>query len=79
MTNYIKCYQIPQNGSLYKNVYKEVAIMLKNKERSVDWSGVFGLSLTKHITLQIIIAHDFQYDHRKCRTRKSLDLCCKTS
>jgi hypothetical protein len=45
-------------------VYKEVAIMWKNKERSVDWGGVCGLSIIKHVTLQKIVAHDFQYDPR---------------
>jgi hypothetical protein len=45
-------------------VYKEVAIMWKNKERSVDRGGVFGLSIIKHVTLQKIVAHDFQYDPR---------------
>jgi hypothetical protein len=48
-----------------KNVYKEVAIMWKNKERSVDEGGVFGLSIIKHVTLQKIVAHDFRYDPRR--------------
>jgi hypothetical protein len=48
-----------------RNVYKEVAIMWKNKERSVDWGDVFGLSIIKHVTLQKIVAHDFQYDPYK--------------
>jgi hypothetical protein len=39
-----------------RNVYKEVAIIWKNKERSVDWGGVFGLSIIKHVTLQKIVA-----------------------
>ena len=26
--------------------------------------GVFGLSIIKHVTLQKIVAHEFQYDHR---------------
>jgi hypothetical protein len=38
--------------------------MWKNKERSVDRGGVFGLSLIKHVTLQKIVAHDFRYDPR---------------
>jgi hypothetical protein len=46
-------------------VYKEVAIIWKNKERSVDSGGVFGLSTIKHVTLQKIVAHDFQYDSRE--------------
>jgi hypothetical protein len=36
--------------------------MWKNKERSVDSGGVFGLSIIKHVTLQKIVAHDFQYN-----------------
>jgi hypothetical protein len=36
--------------------------MWKNKERSVDCGGVFGLSIIKHVTLQKIVAHDLQYD-----------------
>ena len=47
-----------------RNVYKEVAIMWKNKESYVDKGGVFGLSLIKHVTLQKIVAHDFRYDLR---------------
>jgi hypothetical protein len=47
-----------------RNVYKEVGIMWKNKERSVDLGGVFGLSIMKHVTLQKIVAHDFRYDPR---------------
>ena len=47
-----------------RNVYKEVAIMLKNKESYVDYGGVFGLSIIKHVTLQKIVAHDFRYDPR---------------
>jgi len=47
-----------------RNVYKEVAIMWKNKERYVDEGGVFGLSIIKHLTLQKIVAHDFRYDPR---------------
>jgi hypothetical protein len=43
-------------------VYKEVAIMWKNKKRSVDQGGVFGLSIIKHVTLQKIVAYDFRYD-----------------
>ena len=43
-------------------MYKEVAIMWKNKERSVDYGGVFGLSIITHVTLQKIVAHDFRYD-----------------
>jgi hypothetical protein len=35
--------------------------MWKNKERSVDWGGVFGLSIIKHVTLQKIVAHDFHH------------------
>jgi hypothetical protein len=45
-------------------VYKEVAIMWKNKERSVDSGGVSGLSIIKHVTLRKIVAHDFQYNLR---------------
>ncbi|PNF14105.1 hypothetical protein B7P43_G01068, partial [Cryptotermes secundus] len=45
-----------------RNVYKKVAIMWKNKERSIDLGGVFGLSIIKHVTLQKIVAHDFQYN-----------------
>ena len=45
-------------------MYKEVVIMWKNKERSVDQGGVFGLSIIKHVTLQKIVAHDFRYDPR---------------
>jgi len=41
--------------------------MWKNKERSVDYGGVFGLSIIKHVTLQKIVAHDFRYDpHISC-------------
>ena len=47
-----------------RNVYKEVAIMWKNKESYVYKGGVFGLSLIKHVTLQKIVAHDFRYDLR---------------
>jgi hypothetical protein len=47
-----------------RNVYKEVVIMWKNKERSVDGGGAFGLSIIKHVTLQKIVVHDFQYDPR---------------
>ena len=46
----------------WRNVYKEVAIMWKNKESYVDEGGVFGLSIIKHIPLQKIVAHDFRYD-----------------
>ena len=42
-------------------MYKEVAIMWKNKESYVDEGGVFGLSIIKHVTLQKIVAHDFRY------------------
>ena len=45
-------------------MYKEVAIMRKNKESYVDYVGVFGLSIIKHVTLQKIVAHDFRYDPR---------------
>ena len=45
-------------------MYKEVAIMWKNKESYVDYGGVFGLSIIKHIALQKIVAHDFRYDPR---------------
>ena len=44
-----------------RNVYKEVAIMWKNKESYVDSGGVFGFSIIKHITLQKTVAHDFRY------------------
>ena len=50
-----------------RNVYKEVAIMWKNKESYVDYSGVFGLSIIKHATSQRIVAHDFRYDPRTTR------------
>jgi hypothetical protein len=43
-------------------VYKEVVIMWKNKERSVDSGVVFSSSMIN--TLQKIVAHDFQYDRR---------------
>ena len=46
-------------------MYKEVAIMWKNKERYIDLDGVFGLSIIKHVTLQKIVAHDFRYDPRR--------------
>ena len=46
-------------------MYKEVAIMCKNKESYVDYGGVFGLSIIKHVTLQKIVAHDFRYVPRK--------------
>ena len=45
-------------------MYKEVAIMWKNKESYVDQSGVFGLSIIKHVTLQKNVAHDFRHDPR---------------
>ena len=45
-------------------MYKEVAIMWRNKESYVDEGGVFGLSIIKHVTLQKIVAHDFRYDPR---------------
>ena len=45
-------------------MYKEVAIMWKNKESYVDLGGVFGLSIIRHVTLQKIVAHDFRYDPR---------------
>ena len=45
-------------------MYKEVAIMWKNKESYVDYGGVFGLSIITHVTLQKIVAHDFRYDPR---------------
>ena len=45
-------------------MYKEVAIMWKNKESYVDKGGVFGLSIIKHVTLQKIVAHDFRYGPR---------------
>ena len=38
--------------------------MWKNKERSVDEGGIFGLSIIKHVALQKIVAHDFQYNPR---------------
>ena len=47
-----------------RNVHKEVAIMWKNKESYVDYSGVFCLSIIKYVTLQKIVAHDFRYDPR---------------
>ena len=45
-------------------MYKEVAVMWKNIESYVDYGGVFGLSIIKHVTLQKIVAHDFRYDPR---------------
>ena len=45
-------------------MYKEMAIMWKNKENYVDYDGVFGLSIIKHVTLQKIVVHDFRYDPR---------------
>ena len=48
-------------------MYKEVAIMWKNKESYLDKGGVFGLSIMKHVTLQKIVAHDFRYDPRRNR------------
>ena len=45
-------------------MYKELAIMWKNKENYVDQDGVFDLSIIKHVTLQKIVAHDFRYDPR---------------
>ena len=50
-----------------RNVYKEVAILWKNKESYVDESGVFGLSIIKQVTLKKIVAHDFRYDPRTYR------------
>ena len=50
-------------------MYKEVAIMWKNKESYVDEGGVFGLSIIKHVTLQKIVAHDFRYDPRNVNWR----------
>ena len=47
---------------------KEVVIMWKNKERSVDYSGVFGLSIIKHVTLQKIVTHGFRYNPHTCIT-----------
>jgi hypothetical protein len=49
--------------------------MWKNKERTVDLDGVFGLSIIKHVTLQRIVAHDFQYDSRMLK----LGYICKTN
>ena len=46
-------------------MYKEVAIMWKNKESYVDLGGVFGLSIIKRVTLQKIVAHDFRYVPRR--------------
>ena len=42
-------------------MYKEVAIMWKNKESYVQYGGVFGLSIIKRVTLQKIVARDFRY------------------
>ena len=50
-----------------RNVYKEVAIMWKNKESYVDQGGLFGLSIIEHVTLQKIVAHDFRYVPRTTR------------
>ena len=60
-----------------RNLYKEVVIMWKNKERSVDEGGVFGLSIIKHVTSQKIVAHDFQYDPRNLQLL--FILLCKDS
>ena len=57
-----------------RNVYREVAIMWKNKESYVDYGGVFGLSIIKHVTLQIIVAHDFRYDLRRSKDRGKISL-----
>jgi hypothetical protein len=35
---------------------------VKNKEKSIDWGGIFDLTIIKHVTLKKIIAHNFQYD-----------------
>ena len=51
-------------------MYKEVAIMWKNKESYVDEGGVFGLSIIKHVTLKKIVAHDFRYDPRTLKYSK---------
>ena len=48
-------------------MYKEVAIMWKNKERYVDYGGAFGLSIIKHVNLQKIVAHNFPCDPRMLR------------
>ena len=59
-------------------MYKEVAIMWKNKESYVDEGGVYGLSIIKHVTLQKVVAHDFRYDPRICDPqRKMLQVCEK--
>jgi hypothetical protein len=43
-------------------VHKDVVIMWKNKVRSLDWDGIFGSSVIKHVTSQKSVAYDFQYD-----------------
>jgi hypothetical protein len=53
------------NGILQKGNFqtpRTLGEMWKNKERFVDWGGVFFLSIIKHVTLQKIVAHGFQYD-----------------
>ena len=57
-------------------MYKEVAIMWKNKESYVDLGGVFGLSIIKYVTLQKNVAHDFRYDPRTDKLLCSLSLSC---
>ena len=55
-------------------MYKEVAIMWKNKESYVDYGGVFGLSIIKNVTLQKIVAHDFRYGPRN--THENIRCVC---
>jgi hypothetical protein len=43
---------------------KKWRLCRKNKERSVDRGGVFGLPIIKPVTLSKTVAHDFQYDLR---------------
>ena len=40
-------------------MYKEVAVMWKNKESYVDSGGVFGLSIIKYVTLQKLLFMTF--------------------
>jgi alpha-galactosidase len=42
-----------------RSVYKEVVIKWKNKESSADGGSVFGLSLTKSVTLKKLLLMTF--------------------
>ena len=61
-------------------MYKEVAIMWKNKESYVDEGGVFGLSIIKHVTLQKIVADDLRYDRRSGKISEMItgEYCVKS-